>query len=324
MLAPVSAARIALLGRLSIEREDDAARPRGLPGRRAELVFAYLAVEHRRTVSRDELADALWPDVLPDTWAAGAARRRDRGAPLPRGRTAWTRPRCSRPRTAATSCGCRPASSSTSTRRGRRSRPRARSSPAASPRPPRRTRSAPAALARLPFLPHHEGEWVDGVRGELNAIHARALELQVRAARAGRRPARGSRRRGAAGPGRAVQRGRAPAAHPRPRRGRRPGRRDDGVRALPGGARRELGVEPSAETEAVFREALARAAGRAAPARRDAGGLAAYSVLVVEDHDFQRRTARAAAARARRRHDRRGGRRPRGARRDRALGRRPT
>jgi hypothetical protein len=33
-------------------------------------VFAYLAAEHRRTVSRDELADALWPGVLPDTWAA--------------------------------------------------------------------------------------------------------------------------------------------------------------------------------------------------------------------------------------------------------------
>src|SRR3954454_24283286 len=64
-------ATIALLGRLSIEREDDhAAAPSGLPGRRAELVFAYLAAEHQRTVSRDELAGAVWPGALPDTWAA--------------------------------------------------------------------------------------------------------------------------------------------------------------------------------------------------------------------------------------------------------------
>ena len=66
----MSAARIAVLGRLGIEREDRDAPARGLPGRRAELVFAYLTVEHRRTVSRDELADALWPGVLPDSWAA--------------------------------------------------------------------------------------------------------------------------------------------------------------------------------------------------------------------------------------------------------------
>jgi len=54
----VTGARIALLGKVGIERED---RPpgRGLHGRRAELVFAYLAAEHDRSVSRDALADAL-------------------------------------------------------------------------------------------------------------------------------------------------------------------------------------------------------------------------------------------------------------------------
>ena len=61
---------MAVAGRLGIDGADGAAASRGLPGRRAELVFAYLAVEHHRTVSRDELADALWPDMLPDTWAA--------------------------------------------------------------------------------------------------------------------------------------------------------------------------------------------------------------------------------------------------------------
>ncbi|MDX6677293.1 MAG: family transcriptional regulator, regulator of embCAB operon, partial [Solirubrobacteraceae bacterium] len=60
------------MGRLSIDRERGSSEPASvsLPGRRAELVFAYLAAEHRRTVSRDELADALWPERLPDSWAA--------------------------------------------------------------------------------------------------------------------------------------------------------------------------------------------------------------------------------------------------------------
>ena len=55
--------RIALLGRLAVTSPSAASN--GLPGRRAELVFAYLAAEHHRTVTRDELADALWPDRLP-------------------------------------------------------------------------------------------------------------------------------------------------------------------------------------------------------------------------------------------------------------------
>jgi EAL domain-containing protein (putative c-di-GMP-specific phosphodiesterase class I) len=50
----------------------------------------------------------------------------------------------------------------------------------------------------------------------------------------------------------------------------------------------ELGVQPSAETEATLQAALARVPPTSAP---EAGGPAAYSVLVVEDHDFQRRAA---------------------------------
>ena len=65
----VTAATIALLGRVGID-QDGRPAGRGLHGRRAELVFAYLAAEHERAVSRDALADALWPYALPDTWAA--------------------------------------------------------------------------------------------------------------------------------------------------------------------------------------------------------------------------------------------------------------
>ena len=36
-----------------------------LPGRQGRVVFAYLASERARSVSRDELAEALWPNDLP-------------------------------------------------------------------------------------------------------------------------------------------------------------------------------------------------------------------------------------------------------------------
>jgi DNA-binding SARP family transcriptional activator len=39
-----------------------------LHGPQGRLVLAMLAVEHRRPVGRDELADELWPDELPSSW----------------------------------------------------------------------------------------------------------------------------------------------------------------------------------------------------------------------------------------------------------------
>src|SRR3954469_8651521 len=64
--------RIVLLGRLAIERADAPApgRHAALAGRRSEVVFAFLAAEHRRSVSREELADEVWPETLPETWNA--------------------------------------------------------------------------------------------------------------------------------------------------------------------------------------------------------------------------------------------------------------
>jgi SARP family transcriptional regulator, regulator of embCAB operon len=55
----LTASRIQLCGRLAVridgERIEDA-----LPGRQGRLAFAYLAANRRRTVTRDELTDALW------------------------------------------------------------------------------------------------------------------------------------------------------------------------------------------------------------------------------------------------------------------------
>ena len=48
---------VASIGGRRIEQE--------LPGRQGRLLFAYLIVNRDRLATRDELAEALWPDVLP-------------------------------------------------------------------------------------------------------------------------------------------------------------------------------------------------------------------------------------------------------------------
>jgi EAL domain-containing protein (putative c-di-GMP-specific phosphodiesterase class I)/DNA-binding SARP family transcriptional activator/FixJ family two-component response regulator len=285
----VSVAKIALLGRLSIEREDHAAAPRGLPGRRAELVFAYLAAEHHRTVSRDELAEALWPGALPDTWAAAL-----RGV-------------VSEVRRFLEDAGLDPAEVLASARGGYQLRlppgvvvdlDEARAAFAAAreqlaggilARAAAHAERA-GALARLPFLPQHEGEWVDGVRRELESIHTGALELQVRA------HAQGRDLHAAADAAERLVRAEpfSEAAHQLRIRVLGEGGDRAGAVAAYEHCRAvlaaELRVAPSAATDAELRRALERAP---VAERRDgdAGGLAAYSVLVVEDHDFQRRTA---------------------------------
>jgi SARP family transcriptional regulator, regulator of embCAB operon len=293
MLVAVKTARIAVLGRLTIEREGQSPGPRGLPGRRAELVFAYLAAEHRRTVSRDELADALWPELLPDSWAAAL-----RGV-------------VSDVRRFLEEAGLDPAEVLAAGRGGYQLRlpagvvvdiDEAREAVAAARQELSADAAAAAAdagraaaLARLPFLPTHEGDWVDGVRAELESMQVEALELEARAwAEAGDLPA------AAAAAERLVKL--EPFKEPMHQlRIRMLGEAGDRAGALEAYERcravlsSELGVEPSAETEAVFRAALERAAtreiSRPAPAVAGTEQVRAHWVLVVEDHDFQRRTA---------------------------------
>jgi SARP family transcriptional regulator, regulator of embCAB operon len=53
--------RIQLCGRLVVRLEGRRVEE-ALPGRQGRLAFAFLAVNRRRTVTRDELTDALWSD----------------------------------------------------------------------------------------------------------------------------------------------------------------------------------------------------------------------------------------------------------------------
>jgi SARP family transcriptional regulator, regulator of embCAB operon len=61
--------RIYLTGRVLVEEDGRILLDeRRLMGRQGRLVFAYLACEHLRAVSRDELAEELWLDTAPPSW----------------------------------------------------------------------------------------------------------------------------------------------------------------------------------------------------------------------------------------------------------------
>ena len=61
--------RIYLTGRVIVEDNGTILLDeRRLMGRQGRLVFAHLAYEHLRAVSRDELAEELWPGKAPPSW----------------------------------------------------------------------------------------------------------------------------------------------------------------------------------------------------------------------------------------------------------------
>jgi DNA-binding SARP family transcriptional activator len=68
-LVPAST-RIQLCGPTVIERDGQRLEDR-LPGRQGRLLFAYLVLNRHRLVSRDELAEAIWPRQLPTAADAG-------------------------------------------------------------------------------------------------------------------------------------------------------------------------------------------------------------------------------------------------------------
>jgi DNA-binding SARP family transcriptional activator/class 3 adenylate cyclase len=65
--------RAHLTERVRIEVGDVAIDEESLPGHQGRLALAYLLVEHRRPVPRDDLADLLWGGAPPGSWEKGLA-----------------------------------------------------------------------------------------------------------------------------------------------------------------------------------------------------------------------------------------------------------
>jgi SARP family transcriptional regulator, regulator of embCAB operon len=59
---------VTICGGISVRFGDLRADERVLGGPQGRLVFTFLALERRRAVHREELADALWPGRRPRTW----------------------------------------------------------------------------------------------------------------------------------------------------------------------------------------------------------------------------------------------------------------
>ena len=70
-LTPTSAAQISLLGDVGISCTPlDGPALVTISNSKARLVFALLSMHQGTAVSRDRLADELWPDQVPDSWGA--------------------------------------------------------------------------------------------------------------------------------------------------------------------------------------------------------------------------------------------------------------
>src|SRR5258708_16532149 len=62
------AMRIYLTGRVTIDRDGRAIDQDAFPGKQGLLTFSRLAIDRARASSRDELASLLWPENLPRAW----------------------------------------------------------------------------------------------------------------------------------------------------------------------------------------------------------------------------------------------------------------
>lgn len=57
--------RIYLTGSTAIEHGEHLIRERQFPGRQGRIAFVFLAVTRHRSIHRDELLGAIWPDDAP-------------------------------------------------------------------------------------------------------------------------------------------------------------------------------------------------------------------------------------------------------------------
>ena len=167
--------RVRLLGRLGVEHGDLWLDGAALPGRQGRLVLAYLAL-HRHAVARDDLADLVWPEALTASW------ERDLSAVVSKVRAALDAIGLGSMLPGA--LGCYELRLPPGSTVDVEDAVRYVEDGEAAWRAGNRDSAVPAAataasLARRPFLPGEQGLWIERRRDEMRATLLRALDLLV-------------------------------------------------------------------------------------------------------------------------------------------------
>ena len=165
--------RVRLLGRLGIEHGQRWLDGSALPGRQGRLVLAYLALCHY-SVPRHELADIVWPDALTAAW------ERDLSAVVSKVRAALDSVDLGSLLHGA--LGCYELQLPPTFRVDVEDAVRFVEDAESAWRVGNRDVALPAAataanLARRPFLPAERGLWIERRRDDLRATLLRALDL---------------------------------------------------------------------------------------------------------------------------------------------------
>lgn len=170
--------RIYLNGEVQVENAGRLLRESQLGGPQGRFVLAYLVTERKRAVTQSELAEALWPDALPASWtlalSAIVSRLRSRlaGVGLQRshiignafGCYQFTPPGETWVDVEAALAGVDAAEGALVA-----GNPQAAYGPSL----------IATTILRRPFLPGHDGIWVDDRRATLASSLVRALDCRV-------------------------------------------------------------------------------------------------------------------------------------------------
>lgn len=257
--------RLYLTGPLSVEWGGSVLTERDLPSRQARVLLAFLVCERARPVSRDALAELLWPERVPPSWETSLKALVSKLRPFTTGLT----PRGSSPPVIHGQHGCYqlelPRDAWVDVEAARAAVDEAegalrRGSPPVAWGP----FNVAVTVARRGFLPGEDGAWVEDQRRNLERLRVRALDGYAEVALAISQPTLAVE---AALEALELDPLREPAWRALMRGHEALGNRPEALSAfhrLKAQLREDLGVSPSAETEALFTRILRGGRGPAA------------------------------------------------------------
>lgn len=172
--------RIYLAGEVQVENGDRLLRESKLGGPQGRFVLAHLVTERKRAVTQAELAEALWPESLPASWTLGLS------AIVSRLRASLATVGLPRARIIGNAFGCyqfTPPGETWVDIEAALAGVDAAEGALVSGNPG--AAYGPSLIAttilRRPFLPGHDGVWVDDRREMLASSLVRALDCRVEA-----------------------------------------------------------------------------------------------------------------------------------------------